>query len=55
MKPDNVDKVNPRVKVESNVDRVYQQTTAGNSKSEAHYKSIVARAINTTPKPTSKK
>jgi hypothetical protein len=54
---DNVDKPNPGIKVTANVDKVGQETTAGAGvqKSEAHYKAIVERALNTTAKPTSKK
>jgi hypothetical protein len=46
-KTPNADAVNPKIKVTSNVDKAYQQTTAGTqTKSEEHYRKIVDRAIN---------
>jgi hypothetical protein len=50
--PDNTDRVNPKIKITANVDKVYQETTAGNSKPEGHFREIVEKSVNTSPSTT---
>jgi hypothetical protein len=52
----NTDAVNPNVTVTANQSKTEAiNTHGGTQKSEANYKAIVDRAINSTAKPTSKK
>jgi hypothetical protein len=37
-----------RIVVTSNMDKVGQQTTAGKSKPEAHFRAVIEKAVNTT-------